>query len=137
MESGSGSQPSINANQSSSQPVSASAVASSGSASASEATTGSQTLRKRKNAPGSRTDVGWQHGYPVEGDTRKVKCKYCSKVYSGGIYRFKHHLACTKENVECCMSVPDDVKKQMLSIVVKIAQNAMAKRGLGSVQEDG
>ncbi|CAN1324055.1 hypothetical protein LINPERPRIM_LOCUS32963, partial [Linum perenne] len=45
------------------------------------------------------------------------QCKFCSKVLSGGIFRFKHHLARTKENVEPCLSVPDDVRKQMLDIL--------------------
>ncbi|KAF7844714.1 uncharacterized protein G2W53_001619 [Senna tora] len=75
--------------------------------------------RKRKNALGSRSDIGWKHGYTVEGDSRKVICKYCGNTYTGGIYRFKHHLAGTRDNVEPCISVPDNVRKEMLTVLVK------------------
>ncbi|CAN1146832.1 hypothetical protein LINPERHAP2_LOCUS15510, partial [Linum perenne] len=70
-----------------------------------------------KNAPESRKDPGWEYATDIEGDSKKTKCKFCSKVFSGGIFRFKHHLARTKENVEPCLSVPDDVRKQMLDIL--------------------
>ena len=40
---------------------------------------------KRRNTPGNRSDVGWEHGIDVDGNGKKVKCKYCSKVISGGI----------------------------------------------------
>ena len=58
----------------------------------------SRTRNRRKNAPGNRSDVGWKHGVDVEGNARKVKCNYCKKVICGGIFRFKHHLAGTKED---------------------------------------
>ncbi|CAN1820008.1 hypothetical protein LINPERHAP1_LOCUS28936, partial [Linum perenne] len=62
-------------------------------------------------------------------------CKFCSKVLSGGIFRFKHHLARTKENVEPCLSVPDDVRKQMLDILdlnleAKEARKNLLHRGI-------
>ncbi|KAF7811829.1 uncharacterized protein G2W53_032805 [Senna tora] len=82
-------------------------------------TSASGQNKKRKNALGSRTDVSWKHGHAVDGDSRKLECKYCKKIYTGGAYRFKHHLACTSNNVEPCVSVPDDVKKEMLTILVK------------------
>ncbi|KAF7826839.1 zf-BED domain-containing protein/DUF659 domain-containing protein/Dimer_Tnp_hAT domain-containing protein [Senna tora] len=75
--------------------------------------------RKTKNALGSRSDIGWKHGYTVEGDSRKVICKYCGNTYTGGIYRFKHHFAGTRDNVEPCIFVPDNVRKEMLTILVK------------------
>ncbi|CAN1164049.1 hypothetical protein LINPERPRIM_LOCUS32963, partial [Linum perenne] len=63
------------------------------------------------------------------------QCKFCSKVLSGGIFRFKHHLARTKENVEPCLSVPDDVRKQMLDILdlnleAKEARKNLLHRGI-------
>ncbi|KAF7825683.1 zf-BED domain-containing protein/DUF659 domain-containing protein/Dimer_Tnp_hAT domain-containing protein [Senna tora] len=92
--------------------------------------------KKRKNALGSRTDIGWQHGYPVSGDRRKVTCKYCGKTNTGGIFRFKHHLACTRENVEPCNFVPDDVRKEMLKILVKSTERS-PNGNLVSVAEFG
>jgi len=47
-----------------------------------------------KNSSGNRLDVGWQHGIDIDKNLRKVKCKNCQKIINGGIFRFKHHLAC-------------------------------------------
>ncbi|KAG6519356.1 hypothetical protein ZIOFF_022849 [Zingiber officinale] len=90
----------------------------------------------RKNASGSRTDPGWEHGYDVVGNSRKVKCKYCDKIVNGGIFRFKHHLACTRRDAEACISVPDDVKKKMLSLVCRIAQASETKKRIICSNED-
>ncbi|XP_047335648.1 uncharacterized protein LOC124939189 [Impatiens glandulifera] len=72
-----------------------------------------------KNKPGNRSDIGWEYGIDVDSNSKKVKCKLCSKIFSGGIYRFKHHLSCTHKDAEPCISVPDDVK---LKTVDKIFQ---------------
>ncbi|CAN1125324.1 hypothetical protein LINPERPRIM_LOCUS31624 [Linum perenne] len=77
----------------------------------------SRQLKRKKNAPRSRRDPGSEYATDIDGDSKKTKCKFCSKVFSGGIFRFRHHLARTKENVEPCLSVPDDVRKQMLDIL--------------------
>ncbi|XVF19515.1 hypothetical protein REPUB_Repub11eG0117200 [Reevesia pubescens] len=73
--------------------------------------------KEKKNVTGSRNDEGWLHGVDVEKNARKVKCKYCSKTYSWGIYHFKHHLAGTRENVEACISVPDEVRNRFLELI--------------------
>ncbi|CAN1826138.1 hypothetical protein LINPERHAP1_LOCUS31422 [Linum perenne] len=104
-------------------------------ASASTSTSKSKQLKRKKNAPGSRKDPGWEYATGLDGDSKKTKCKFCSKVLSGGIFRFKHHLARTKENVEPCLSVPDDVRKQMLDILdlnleAKEAKKKLLHRGL-------
>ncbi|CAN1310028.1 hypothetical protein LINPERPRIM_LOCUS27924 [Linum perenne] len=74
-----------------------------GRSNASASASKSKQLKRRKNAPGSRKDPGWEYATDIEGDSKKTKCKFCSKVLSGGIFRFKHHLARTKENVEPCL----------------------------------
>ena len=48
---------------------------------------------KRKKISWNRSDIGWEHYFEVDGNPKKVRCKYCDKITSGGIYRFKHHLA--------------------------------------------
>ncbi|CAN1340717.1 hypothetical protein LINPERPRIM_LOCUS38942 [Linum perenne] len=106
-------------------------------ASASTSTSKSKQLKRKKNAPGSRKDPGWEYATGLDGDSKKTKCKFCSKVLSGGIFRFKHHLARTKENVEPCLSVPDDVRKQMLDILdlnleAKEAKKKLLHRGLSN-----
>lgn len=72
----------------------------------------------RKTSSGSRKDFGWDHGHDVNGDSNNAKCKYCYDIFTSGIYRFKHHLGGTRENVKCCTSLPDDVNK-MLDILFK------------------
>ncbi|CAN1824896.1 hypothetical protein LINPERHAP1_LOCUS30946, partial [Linum perenne] len=91
----------------------------------------------KKNAPGSRRDPGWEYATDIDGDSKKTKCKFCSKVLTGGIFRFKHHLARTKENVEPCLSVPDDVRKQMLDVLdlnleAKEARKNLLHRGIST-----
>ncbi|KAI9091624.1 hypothetical protein K1719_028067 [Acacia pycnantha] len=90
-----------------------------------------------KNSHGNRSDIGWKHGFPIEGDVRKVKCKYCEKVVTGGIYRLKHHLAGTQKDVRACRAMPEEVKKEMLNIVaglqVKLMKNT---RTLTQLEEE-
>ncbi|CAL5213957.1 unnamed protein product [Lathyrus oleraceus] len=82
-----------------------------------------------KNAPGQRQDMAWEHGTPVNDGSRKIKCNYYHNEYSGGAFRFKHHLAGTNSNVEPCVSVPDEVCKQMWIIVHRLQTNS-SKREL-------
>ncbi|BAT90070.1 hypothetical protein VIGAN_06124200, partial [Vigna angularis var. angularis] len=74
----------------------------------------SSSVSRSKNAIGNRSDIGWKYGFDVNGNGRKVKCNYCSKIVSGGIFRFKHHLAGTREDSEPCASVPDEIKNLMI-----------------------
>ena len=48
-------------------------------------------------------DPGWEHGEMVAGDRHKVKCKWCHKILSGGIHRFKQHLAGIQGEAKACM----------------------------------
>ncbi|CAN1185292.1 hypothetical protein LINPERHAP2_LOCUS37467 [Linum perenne] len=110
-------------------------MSSGGRADASASASKSKQLKRKKNAAGSRKDPGWEYATDIDGDSKKTKCKFCSKVFSGGIFRFKHHLARTKENVEPCLSVPDDVRKQMLDILdlnleAKEARKNLLHRGI-------
>jgi hypothetical protein len=50
-------------------------------------------MTSRKNSFGNKLDVGWQHGIDIDKNFRNVQCKYCQKIISGGIFRFKQHLA--------------------------------------------
>ena len=59
---------------------------------------------------------------------KMVQCKYCNKIVSGVIFRFKNHLACTRRDVEGCTSVSSEVKEQVLSILVKMAELTEKKR---------
>ncbi|XP_068503728.1 uncharacterized protein [Phaseolus vulgaris] len=74
-----------------------------------------------------RTDSAWKHCVSVDGKTRNLRCKYCDKVLTGGVYRLKHHLAGTSKDVGACVSVPEDVKKSMMDTVVNLQQNFLKK----------
>jgi len=76
-------------------------------------------MASRKNSSGNRLDVGWQHGIDIDKNSRKVQCKYCQKIISGGIFRFKQHLACTRKDVGPCQQVPENVKQMILGVLVK------------------
>ncbi|KAK2433551.1 hypothetical protein QL285_018808 [Trifolium repens] len=98
---------------------------------------GSFRGRGRRNIKGNRTDIGWNYGTDVFGDAKKVKCRFCSKIVSGGIFRFKHHLAGTSEGSEPCTQVSDDVKLVMLNVIAVAKETAMKKRKMTEIAEDG
>ncbi|KAK7304043.1 hypothetical protein RJT34_15047 [Clitoria ternatea] len=54
-------------------------------------------------------DPGWEHGIAQDERKKKVKCNYCEKVVSGGINRFKQHLARIPGEVAPCKNAPEDV----------------------------
>lgn len=54
-------------------------------------------------------DPGWEHGVPQDKRKKKVKCNYCEKIVSGGINRFKQHLARIAGEVAPCKSAPEEV----------------------------
>ncbi|XP_074305125.1 uncharacterized protein LOC141640129 [Silene latifolia] len=83
---------------------------------------------KRKNAPGNRSDPGWEHGTEIDGAQKKVKCKYCGVTRGGGVYRLKHHLAGTRNNVEPCLQVPDEIKEEFRALLEKQVEEANNKK---------
>lgn len=58
-------------------------------------------------------DPGWEHGVAQDQRKKKVKCNYCGKVVSGGINRFKQHLARIQGEVAPCKDAPEDVYLKM------------------------
>jgi len=85
-------------------------------------------MASKKTTSSNRLDVGWQYGIDVDKNSKRVQCKFCQKIISGGIYRFKHHLACTRKDVESCQQVPEDVKKIILNVLVKNQEASEKKR---------
>ncbi|KAF1872207.1 hypothetical protein Lal_00039369 [Lupinus albus] len=96
-----------------------------GSSDAPESQSTASTMLHR-NARGSRSDIAWKHGNVVDG-TRKIQCKYCQKIVSGGTYRSKHHLPRTNKDVEPCILVSGELKEKMLLIVAALQQNLIKK----------
>ncbi|KAK4259837.1 hypothetical protein QN277_006128 [Acacia crassicarpa] len=77
--------------------------------------------RLTRNALGNKLDPAWKHAIEIPG-TKKLKCKYFPKVISAGVFRVKHHLAGTSKDVELCISVPEEVKIEMLNLLVGAKQ---------------
>ncbi|XP_058000818.1 uncharacterized protein LOC110635266 isoform X2 [Hevea brasiliensis] len=58
-------------------------------------------------------DPGWEHGVAQDERKKKVKCNYCGKVVSGGIFRLKQHLARVSGEVTYCDKAPEEVYLRM------------------------
>ncbi|XP_030959348.1 uncharacterized protein LOC115981337 [Quercus lobata] len=89
---------------------------------------------KRKNAPGNRSDLGWEHG--VEVGSRQVQCNYCKEIHSGGIYRLKHHLAGTRKNVSACPSVPEKVREKFATLLYAQSEASIKKKRWYTIEEE-
>ncbi|KMS98642.1 hypothetical protein BVRB_3g070400 [Beta vulgaris subsp. vulgaris] len=63
--------------------------------------------------PAGYVDPGWEHGTAQDEKKKKVKCNYCGKVVSGGIYRLKQHLARVSGEVTYCERAPEEVYLKM------------------------
>ena len=63
----------------------------------------------------------------VDGSARKVKCKYCDKTMTRGVYRLKHHLADSHMDISSCPNVPDDINITMMEHMSKSME--IASRG--------
>ncbi|XP_042421857.1 uncharacterized protein LOC122009670 [Zingiber officinale] len=90
--------------------------------------------QNRKNVLGSRTDIGWEYGEEVDNDSRKIKCRFCKEIILGNVFRFKHHLACTKKDVKACKSVPDEVIKQMRRVLDQ--QKSSKRKSMNDEEEE-
>ncbi|XP_059657458.1 uncharacterized protein LOC132303997 isoform X1 [Cornus florida] len=63
-------------------------------------------------------DACWEHCVLVDATRQKVRCNYCQREFSGGVYRMKFHLAQIKnKDIVPCAEVPDDVRDQLRSIL--------------------
>ncbi|CAB4310101.1 unnamed protein product [Prunus armeniaca] len=63
-------------------------------------------------------DACWEHCILVDATKQKVRCNYCQREFSGGVYRMKFHLAQIKnKDIVPCTEVPTDVRDHILSIL--------------------
>nr|XP_027090180.1 uncharacterized protein LOC113711200 [Coffea arabica] len=58
-------------------------------------------------------DIGWEHGKPVGGNRKIVRCNYCGKVMHGGITRLKAHVGHVTGQVVPCPRVAREVTDVM------------------------
>ena len=69
-------------------------------------------------APKEKKDLAWLHCQLIDGS---LVCNYCKKgVGGGGIHRIKQHLAHARGNVKPCLSVPDELKAEMMGLLKAI-----------------
>ncbi|MQL79947.1 hypothetical protein Taro_012401, partial [Colocasia esculenta] len=83
------------------------------------------------------TDPAWAHGIVVDMARRKVQCKYCDRVLSGGIFRLKQHLAGIKGEVAPCSRVSAEVRMQFCQYMKeKETSKANTSRRRQQIRED-
>ena len=72
-------------------------------------------------------DFAWAYCEKIPGSI-KLLCKFCKDQCSGGILRFKYHLACIPgHDIGPCRSVPIDVKHQA-SLAIDCMNEVKSKR---------
>lgn len=63
-------------------------------------------------------DACWEHCVLVDATRQKVRCNYCQREFSGGVYRMKFHLAQIKnKDIVPCAEVPIDVRDRIQGIL--------------------
>ncbi|KAF5206505.1 hAT transposon superfamily [Thalictrum thalictroides] len=63
-------------------------------------------------------DACWEHCVLVDATRQKVRCNYCQREFSGGVYRMKFHLAQIKnKDIVPCTEVPDEVRDLIQNIL--------------------
>ncbi|XP_075105601.1 uncharacterized protein LOC142179446 [Nicotiana tabacum] len=64
-------------------------------------------------------DPAWQYGERTNEKNINVVCKFCNKITTGGIYRFKYHLISGDRNVTSCPKCPPEVREEIKNFVEK------------------
>ncbi|XP_019180028.1 PREDICTED: uncharacterized protein LOC109174958 isoform X1 [Ipomoea nil] len=63
-------------------------------------------------------DACWEHCVLVDATRQKVRCNYCRREFSGGVYRMKFHLAQIRnKDIVPCTEVPNEVRDHIQSIL--------------------
>ncbi|CAI9093803.1 OLC1v1029383C1 [Oldenlandia corymbosa var. corymbosa] len=74
-------------------------------------------------------DACWEHCVLVDATKQKVRCNYCQREFSGGVYRMKFHLAQIKnKDVVPCTEVPMDVRDRIKLILSTPKKQKTPKR---------
>ncbi|XP_020098383.1 uncharacterized protein LOC109717117 [Ananas comosus] len=82
-----------------------------------------------------KKDRFWIHSEEL---SEKFKCKYCSKVYSGGVARLKSHLSqVSGRDIETCDKVPPDVQPEAFIAVCGDSSKRAKSIGSTNVNESG
>ncbi|OMO61529.1 putative Zinc finger, BED-type, partial [Corchorus olitorius] len=73
-------------------------------------------------------DFGWKWGEAVDGQRSRVRCTFCDRVITGGITRFKEHLAAKKGNVAPCDQVSSHVRKEVAKQLKTFKETKVTKQ---------
>lgn len=74
-------------------------------------------------------DACWEHCVLIDAARQKVRCNYCHREFSGGVYRMKFHLAQIKnKDIVLCTEVPDTVRDVIQGILNVPTKNKASKR---------
>ncbi|RWR88638.1 hypothetical protein CKAN_01766500 [Cinnamomum micranthum f. kanehirae] len=66
--------------------------------------------KKGRGSGPTDDDLAWSYCSKVNPENHlNVRCNFCGKAMWGGVFRMKHHLARTKQNIKPCSQVDDDV----------------------------
>lgn len=74
--------------------------------------------------------VAWKHRVSVVGYTRKIKCKYCERMFTrkGFIILFEAKFGRNNQRCRSLRLVPKDVQKEMLDIVSSLHEKLIKKK---------
>nr|KAJ0213313.1 hypothetical protein LSAT_V11C400196650 [Lactuca sativa] len=90
---------------------------------ASTTSIGSTTTGAHKR---NSNDVGWEYGViPDKSNMDRLKCTLCGKVFGGGIFRMKQHIAHMTGNVSSC---PKSKKYDQLKCLNNINRGKLKKK---------
>ncbi|XLR62215.1 hypothetical protein S83_012887, partial [Arachis hypogaea] len=74
------------------------------------------------------SDEAWKHGISIDGDAKKIKCKYCDKVVTGGVYRLKHYLTETKKMLNLVWVFLMRLKRRCLILLLVCKKKKLVKK---------
>ncbi|XP_020550397.1 uncharacterized protein LOC105164271 isoform X2 [Sesamum indicum] len=74
-------------------------------------------------------DACWEHCVLIDAARQKVRCNYCQREFSGGVYRMKFHLAQIRnKDIVPCTEVPNDVRDHIQGILSTHKKQKTLKR---------
>ncbi|XP_027150184.1 uncharacterized protein LOC113750408 [Coffea eugenioides] len=81
-------------------------------------------------------DIGWEHGKPVGGNRKIVRCNYCGKVMYGGITKLKAHVGHVTGQVEPCPRASREVT-DVMKMHLKTADNPYYQSMIDEIAKAG
>ncbi|KAI3468887.1 hypothetical protein Pfo_025550 [Paulownia fortunei] len=83
-------------------------------------------------------DACWEHCVLIDAARQKVRCNYCHREFSGGVYRMKFHLAQIRnKDIVPCTEVPNNVRDIIQGILNTPKKQKASKRQKVEQVENG